>query len=526
MNKYIIDDYLVFNKNVEKWKNKLSIYQNGTIVINSEKNVELYGIICACIKLKITFVLLDILLPEIRKNSIIKECCPNALIDSNYNIKHIHDNKLNLSNNIAYIIFTSGTTGVPKGIKITYDNLFAFVKSISQNINFKSKTIISFTSISFDIFILESVVALYNKMKIVIVEDEDRINPSKIIRLINESNVNFLQCTPSALKLLLAYDNSFIHNIDELLLGGEKFEYKLLSKIKENFNGILYNLYGPSETTVYVTLKKIDTEITVGKVFDEKNHIYIVDKNLNVLGQNEVGEVLICGICVGENYINENSAFFEFKGMRAFHSGDYGKINTKGELIILDRIDNQIKINGYRIEKEEIENSILNIDGIDDNKIYYDPNEKILIDYYVGKKIDDKFIINYLKKQLPYYMIPHYYVQIPYFIYNNNGKLDIKATYEKFNSIFPSENKKYSDLINFINSIGLIHIDSINVDDTLISKGIDSIVLISILVEIERKYNVNIDTYFDTIRNIIYFKDLYKIFINLQRENNKGETYE
>lgn len=517
--KYLIDDYDEFSQKVAFWYSKLQSYTNQKLIVSIEKSEILYAIMCACVKLKVTFVLVDPVLPEERKKNIIDESEANFMIDNSYQIKHLRNVDYCNSNNIAYMIFTSGTTGMPKGIEITYGNLMEFVYSISNTINFKNRTIVSFTSISFDIFILESLVALYNHMTIVILKDEYRRNPQKITETILDYHVDFVQCTPSAMKMIMNYSSEFLKGIKTILLGGEHLEKDLLSKIIASYEGDLYNMYGPSETTVWVTCKKIESKINIGKPFSCNTEIYIVDKMNKKLPTGEIGEIVIAGKSVGAGYYRNNALtsrkFKIFENKPCFYTGDYGKIDTNGDLIIFGRKDDQIKINGYRIEKNEIREEILQISGIDEVEIYYDKKIKQLIVYYIGKKYDYSYFIDFLKRRLPEYMLPNKFVSIPEFCYNNNGKLDLEQTIKKNEDCCDINNFINDDileLIDIINSIELVHIDKARGEDLLSQHGIDSIAMISILAELTSRYKIDLDANIDSIDKIKTFNDLIKLY--------------
>jgi acyl-CoA synthetase (AMP-forming)/AMP-acid ligase II len=514
--KYYIDDYGAFSEIVDDWCSKLQLYRNQKLVVSVEKSKNLYAIMCACLKLRITFILVDSCLPDERKKNIIAESDANGLIDDSYAIKPLRDSE-NRINNIAYMIFTSGTTGKPKGILITYDNLKEFVCSISERINFKNKTIISFTSVSFDIFILESVVAMYNHMKIVILEDQYRRNPKKIIETILSAHVDFIQCTPSSMRMLINYSSLFLNSIKTLLLGGEHLEYDLLKQIKASYEGELYNMYGPSETTVWVTHKIIGSEINIGKPFSRNTDILIVDKENRLLSPGEFGEIVITGSLVGAGYYHNDtltaSKFKIIDGKPCFYSGDYGKMDENGDLIIWGRMDDQIKINGHRIEKSEIKEELIQIPDVEAAEIYYNSIQKQLIAYYVGKKHENHYLIDFLKKRLPDYMIPGKFVNIPDFYYNNNGKLDIEQTNMKYAENC-DENHIDDDilvLVSLINSIGLGHIDHAAGEDLLSEHGVDSITMISILVELASQYMIDIDVCVESIGTIKTLRDLKQI---------------
>ena len=177
--------------------------------------------------------------------------CDNAVIldpDAIYQLA----NSLS-SNDIAYINYTSGSTGTPKGVEITRASLFNFIEGISEIIDFTSKKRIAcLTTVSFDIFFLESIVALYKGLTVVLANEEEQRNPKLMAKLIQDNAVDMIQMTPSRMQLLLNHDKelSCLKNVKEIMIGGETFPLSLLRTLQEKTVAKIYNMYGPTETTI------------------------------------------------------------------------------------------------------------------------------------------------------------------------------------------------------------------------------------------------------------------------------------
>ena len=207
----------------------------------------------------------------------------NELYNSN------KDNLININepDDLAYIIYTSGSTGKPKGVMLKHSNINNFIQGMCNVVDFNSeKTIVSVTTISFDIFVLESLLPLQRGLKIVVATE----NEQNDIRLFNalclKNNVNIIQTTPSRFQVLISNLNEldYLEGITDILVGGESFPKMLLEKLQQLTKANIYNVYGPTETTVWSTVKNLtdETSITIGKPISN-TRCYILDNNKKLL---------------------------------------------------------------------------------------------------------------------------------------------------------------------------------------------------------------------------------------------------
>ena len=207
----------------------------------------------------------------------------NELYNSN------KDNLININepDDLAYIIYTSGSTGKPKGVMLKHSNINNFIQGMCNVVDFNSeKTIVSVTTISFDIFVLESLLPLQRGLKVVVATE----NEQNDIRLFNalclKNNVNIIQTTPSRFQVLISNLNEldYLEGITDILVGGESFPKMLLGKLHQLTHANIYDVYGPTETAVWSTVKNLTNEssITIGKPI-ANTRCYILDNNKNLL---------------------------------------------------------------------------------------------------------------------------------------------------------------------------------------------------------------------------------------------------
>jgi amino acid adenylation domain-containing protein len=363
----------------------------------------------------------------------------------------------------AYVIYTSGTTGIPKGVMIEHQSLVNFIKGMTDIIDFKVRDrILSLTTVSFDIFSLETVVPLTRGSSVVIGSTDEQIDPAAALQVINREKVTIFQVTPSRLQLLLSHNEAkaakVLALLRYLLVGGEAFPQRLLEQVK-SVTGVhkrkIYNLYGPTETTVWSTSKDLSgkTLLNIGKPI-ANTQIYILDKSLKPAAIGVLGDIYIGGDGVARGYLNNpdltadkfifnpNKLYrsnLSYKSHIIYSTGDLGRWLPDGDIDFLGRIDHQVKIRGFRIELEEIESRLMRHETITEAVVIAKEGEnkdKFLCAYYVANKrnnnnqnqeIPVSELREFLSVELPDYMIPSYFVPLEKIPLTTNRKIDKKA---------------------------------------------------------------------------------------------------
>ncbi|MFZ3131936.1 MAG: AMP-binding protein, partial [Desulfosporosinus sp.] len=216
------------------------------------------------------------------------------------------DNKAN-TDDLAYVLYTSGSTGNPKGVMVHHRALCNLINGVARNLNFESQTIVSLTTISFDIFFSETILPLTRGMKVIIANKEEQTIPKYLFNLIVKHQVKVLQATPSRMKLILSetQGRECLFDLSHLLITGEAFPAPLLPQLKIVTQAEIYNLYGPTETTVWSTMKNVthSEKITIGKPI-ANTQIYILDDHLSPVSIGSVGEIFIVGDGVSSGYLH------------------------------------------------------------------------------------------------------------------------------------------------------------------------------------------------------------------------------
>ena len=425
-----------------------------------------------------------------------------------YNLSKENLNHTNSLDDLGYVIFTSGSTGKPKGVMIKQKNIVNFIFGMMKEFKFSaSYTMASITTVSFDIFVLESLLPLVNGMKVVVATEEEQTNAELFNKLCVENNVDIIQTTPSRMQTFIEGTESlnFIKNAKYILIGGEQFAASLLKNLKNLTKGKIYNMYGPTETTVWSSVKDLTNTdlITIGRPI-ANTKIYILDKALKPVPIGAQGEIYIAGCGVAKGYLNNKeltsksflpNPFAENEVM--YKTGDIGKYLETGEIICLGRKDNQTKIRGLRIDLEEIEKLIEENEFIKKAIVIKQTieNKDFLTAYYTStKKIDLNKLKKEISKYLPKYMVPTYYVELENFPYTPNGKVDKKSL--PIPSIILSEEKENyttpkTDLQKKLNKIWekLLQKTHIGINDNFFEIGGDSLLAMNLNVEIRRFTN-------------------------------------
>ncbi len=344
---------------------------------------------------------------------------------------------------LAYCIYTSGSTGTPKGVLIENHSLSNFVQTftVARDMFLREgggETGVAFGSISFDIHIIEILLPLCNGKTVVIATEEEVHNPAAFTDLLVANRVDVMACTPSFIMNMLGieYFEKALKGIKSIMIGAEAFPSGLYEKLT-NISPDIYivNAYGPTECTVSASAKHLTGphNITIGG--PALNYrLFIMDRFGRRLPPYATGELIICGEGVGRGYVNlpekNKEAFIELDGIRAYHSGDVARFNRDGELEFGGRMDNQVKLRGYRVELDEIENAITNFEGIKQSKVVVRNNgsEDYLAAFFTAvEKTDIDALTAYLKSRLTYYMVPDVMMQLDAMPLTPSGKIDRKA---------------------------------------------------------------------------------------------------
>jgi acyl carrier protein len=513
-----------------------------------DRNIWLIGSILGSIYSGCTYVPISKSLPETRIKVILDDAnCDLLIIDTQnehlckpYNCLNVDKVIINNDeiireykfNKIINIIYTSGTTGKPKGVKVTREGMLNLIESLSEIIDFSTKKKIAcLASISFDIFFVESIMSLIKGLTVVLMSENQKYNPKYFMEFIEKNNIDILQMTPSMLQFLVNYDENLISlkNVKEILIGGEQFPLNLLKILQKNTIAKIYNLYGPTETTIWATVSDLTKkcEIDIGKPL--KNiFITIANENCEEIPVGEIGEICISGVALAEGYLgadkltNEKFLTKKNKNIYFYRTGDLGRYNKDGYLEYLGRIDNQIKIRGYRIEPEEIEANINKFDDIFQSIVIartINGNDKIIEAYYVSnKEIDNNMLAEYLKKNIPEYMIPNKYIRVESFSYTQNGKIDRKYLYDrKYNVIgelsihsgLDEIQKRIYDIIR--NILSEQSFNDVNLETKFTEIGLDSITYVKLIIALEQEFQVEFSdeilllSGFSTVKSLIEY---------------------
>ena len=442
-----------------------------------------------------------------------------------YNYSKENPKKINNIEDLFYIIFTSGSTGKPKGVMITQKNIINFTNYCNNYVEYLKKpennTIVSITTISFDIFFYETIISLQRGITVVIANEDEQTTPQLLNNLIEKHNVNITQTTPSVMQIFLDNIENIpaIKKLKYVTLAGEQLPLNLLKKLHE-LSIIVYNGYGPSET-YYATLYKMDDGIvTIGKPIYNMQ-IYILDNNMQPLPIGIPGEIYISGDGVGKGYLNNieltDKTYIKnpFKdNSTMYKTGDTGMYLNDGRIVCLGRLDHQVKIRGQRIELDEIETIILEYPHIKKVAVIKQniQNRDVITAYYVSeKRIAINELRNYISKLIPRYMVPSYFIAINELPYTPNGKIDRKALPLPVNDLDKEKNEYIAPktetqrkLVSIWEKV--LNIKPIGINDNFFELGGDSLLAMNLNAELLK------------ITNKITYSDIFRFPTIIEQE--------
>lgn len=442
------------------------------------------------------------------------------------------------------VLYTSGTTGKPKGVEIINRNIIKLVRNISYMDFPKDARVLQVASIVFDLSIFEFWTSLLNGKALCLLKKDDLLNFNYLKSYIDTYHINIMCITSVLFNQIVTNRIEVFENLKQVLTGGDKISAPHVKKLKSTYPDIkIYNSYGPTECTSFCTMyeiKNVDNTqiIPIGKPISN-SACYVLDSKNRMLPLFCVGELGIGGDGVSNGYINdsiktkqqfiENRFQDDFIGKKIYKTGDLVRILDDGNIDFIGRKDNQIKIRGYRIELDEIKQTVLKYDGIDNCAVLLKEdtanksNKHLLLYFTSNKQINTKLLLDYLREHLQSYMIPSGMLQIDEIPLNANYKLDASKLpdielYEAEKELIKPSTELQKELYDMAFQI-LKH--DFSVEDNLFSIGFDSLSAIELSNYIDKKFDVTLSTK-DILENntIIALEDCVQLLMNSSKNAN------
>lgn len=425
------------------WKERLAPYLHQRAIVCLERTPRLISILLALQWLKVTYIPVDSSIPIERLYAIVEDSQPETFL---YDLKsypdyaHLNCHVLNVTeveqndptsahalkepNPITYIIYTSGSTGKPKGVAILEKAVSNFLQSMCRYfLKEADELLLAITTITFDISVLELFLPLWAGKTVFLTNEKERNDPLLLLRLLKDYPVTLLQAVPSMWKLLVSLDWNFNSRVIALC-GGEALSSTLSENLSPRVKQ-LWNMYGPTEATVWCALKEIHANepITIGRPIDN-TEMCVMDESFHILPPNVKGELFIGGLCLAEGYVN-NEALTEKQFIEGFYRvGDIACRTEDDEFIIFGRTDHQIKLHGFRIELEEIEALIKTLPNIRECAVsLYHEQLIAYISLNTTEAFKESEWIARLSQYLPTYMLPHRVVLLDKLPLSGSGKI-------------------------------------------------------------------------------------------------------
>jgi amino acid adenylation domain-containing protein len=398
--------------------------------------------ILATWELGAVFVPLDWQLPQVRKDYIKDMCNVAFVVDeamyADFEMRPIEPQVCTCQHvrtkvQEAYIIFTSGTTGVPRGCRQTHDNLLNHLLDDTMRLSEKS-VFLQAVQTSFDVALM-GIVALMHGASVVLQDQGEIGDAAQTMVQIAKYKVSALNTTSAMFEQWVPTYLDVLKGVSSIMVGGEALNEALVARVYDVLKNKLINGYGPTETTIFSVAKRItkrpQLSVPIGKPI-VNTRIKIVDADCNYVGIGEVGELCIIGRGVGNGYVGEDEATAEkFKlidNERAYFTGDRCYVDFTGDIIFVGRTDDQLKLDGFRIDPLEITRYIESFRTVK-QALVVKINNRLVCAYVLtpnGTAMTNDDFKRTLANRLPTYMIPHTYIAVERFELTPNGKVDVK----------------------------------------------------------------------------------------------------
>ena len=411
--------------------------------------------------------------------------------------------------NLAYVIYTSGSTGQPKGVMVPHRGVTNVLWSMREQPGVSARDVLpAITTLSFDIAALELFLPLLVGATVVVLSREVASDGRRLLAAMTDTGATILQGTPATWRLLL---EAGWHEREGLrmLCGGEALSRDLAVVLLERGTQ-LWNLYGPTESSIYSTACEVsaaDTTVPIGRPI-ANTEIYLLDRHLQPVPVGVPGEIYIGGAGLARGYLNRPDLtakrfiphpFSVEPGARLYKTGDQARYRSDGQIEYLGRLDHQVKVRGFRIEPEEIELALKAHPGVREVVVAareHAPGDKRLVAFVVPRETDvpprtlPQTLRRFLLEKVPEYMVPSAFVLVERLPLTPSGKVDRQA--------LPWPEQRRPPLINaFVkpqDSLqyelaeiweGLLGVAPVGIRDSFFELGGDSLLAVRMMYRIE-----------------------------------------
>lgn len=411
----------------------------GTLVaVSVERSIEMLVALLGILKTGAAYLPIDPKLPAERRDFLLSDAKPHLLITTEVlTITDCHRENSGHYAGVAYVLYTSGSTGIPKGVEVPQSAVVNFLRSMQKEPGFcSSDVLLAVTTLSFDIAVLELFLPLISGGTLVIASRKTVNDPALLIEAMHDSKCTAMQGTPAIWRSLIDAGWPGDRRL-KILCGGEALSRSLADRLLLRCRE-LWNMYGPTETTIWSSVQKVEPgqgAVPIGRPIDN-TQVYVLDRQLQLLPMGVTGELYIGGSGLARGYAGrlelttERFLFSPFVlGQRIYRTGDLARWQSSGDLEFLGRADHQVKVRGFRIELQEIEDVLARAPGVRVAavKTWCDASGENALVAYTEGSAGAGGLRQYLTRKLPDYMIPSRFVELEALPLTPNGKLDRKA---------------------------------------------------------------------------------------------------
>jgi amino acid adenylation domain-containing protein len=418
------------------------------------------------------------------------------------------------SNNLAYVMYTSGSSGRPKGVGVVHYNISRLIKNTNYVQITADDVFLQLAPVTFDAATFEIWGALLNGATLVLYPPDAIIDLVKLKTLIRNAEVSILWLTAGLFHTIVDCELELLTPIKQLLVGGDVVSATHMRKCLERLSECrVINGYGPTEGTTFSicfqvpNISAVATTVPIGRPVSNTT-AYVLDANLEPVAIGETGELYIGGAGLSRGYLKRPNLTaglfipdpFGPPGSRLYRTGDLVRYCEDALLLFIGRKDFQVKVNGYRIELEEVEAVIRSDQSIRDvvvMPLQGPKGDKRLAAYVVGANEnvpDVKRLRQHLNRQLPDYMVPSIWHVLPKLPLTANGKVDRKALPEPEDRSEPATlRERVEGTIAEIWAL-ILGVRNVDVEDDFFDLGGTSLGLINVVAEMSKRFGLPLDT--------------------------------